>query len=137
MLVDRLIDANGAQAVQSVKLDIGGKDMDGVITISDWDEEIEDVSFVFLIPFWSLCLPFPVSVPPIGVCFPVFVGCFQMSHMCLMLCQILSLLVEYLQLFLKVVANFLILLHNSCQPLHDEEKFFPSGGTMSFESSTH
>ena len=137
MPVDGLIDTNGAQAVQSIQLDIGGKDMDGVIAISDWDEEIKDISFVFLIPFWSSCLLFPVSVPPISVCFPVFVGHFQMSRMHLMLCQVLSSLAEYFQLFLIVVANFLILLCNSCQPLHDEEKFFSSGGTMSFESSTH
>ena len=137
MSIDGLVDADGAQTVQPVQLDIGGKDMDGVVSISDWDEEVKDISFIFFIPLGSLCLSFPVSIPPVSVYFPVLIGCFQMSHVCLMLCQVLSLLLEYFQLFLIVVADFLILLRNSCQSLHDEEEFLSSGGTVSFESSAH
>ena len=111
--------------------------MDGVVAVSDWDEEIEDVSFIFFIPLGSLCLPFPVSVPPVSFRFPVLIGCFQASHMCLALCQILSSLMEYFQLFLIVVADFLVLLRNSCQSLHNEEEFLSSRGTVSFESSAH
>ena len=111
--------------------------MDGVIAVSDWDEEIEDISFVFLIPLWSSCLPIPVSVPPIGVHFPVLIGHFQMSHVHLTFRQVLSSLAEYFQLFLIVAAYFLILSHNSCQSLCNEEKSFSSRGTVSFESSTH
>ena len=62
MLVDGFINTDSAQAVQSVQLDIGGEDMDGIITIRDWDEEIEDISFILFIPFRSSCLPLPVSV---------------------------------------------------------------------------
>ena len=116
MLVDGLINTDSAQTVQSIQLDIGGKDMDGGIAISDWDEEIKDISFILFIPFWPSCLPFPVSVPPVSVCFPVLIGCFQMSCMCLTLCQVLSSLAEYFQLFLIVAADFLILLHNSVSP---------------------
>ena len=35
-----LADASSAQAVQAIMLDEGGKDMYGVIAISDWEEEI-------------------------------------------------------------------------------------------------
>ena len=99
--------------------------MDGVITISNWDEEIEDVSFVFLIALRSLLLLFPVSIPSVCVCFPMLVGCFQMSCVCFVLCQILPSLLEYFKLFLIVVADFLIFLHNSCQSLCNEEEFLP------------
>ena len=137
MLVDGLVDADSAQAIQSIQLDIGGKDMDGVITISDWDEEIEDVSFILFISLGSSCLPLPVSVPSVHVLLPVLIGCFQTSCMCLTLCQILSSLAEYFQLFLIVAANFLILLCHSCQSLHNEEEFQSTWGAVSFESSTH
>ena len=134
MLIDGLIDTNSAQAVQSVQLDIGGED---IIAVSNWDEEIEDVSFILFISFWSLCLPLPVSIPPVSVCFPVLIGHFQMSCMHFALCQILSLLAECFQLFLIVMADFLILSRNPCQSLHNEEEFFSAGGTMSFESGAH
>ena len=137
MLVDGLVDADSAQAVQSILFDEGSKDMDGIVTISDWDEEIRDVSFIFFISLWSSCLPLPVSVPSVCVCLPVLVGCFQMSCMHLTLCQILSLLVEYFQLFLIVVADFLILSCHSCQSLRNEEKFLSTWGAVPFKSSTH
>ena len=137
MPVDGLVDASSAQAVQPIQFDIGGEDMDGVSTISNLDEEIEDISFVLFIPFRSLLLSLPVSIPPVSVRFPVLISCFQTSCMHLMLCQIFSLLAEYFQLFLIVMADFLILLCNSCQSLHDEEEFFSPRGTMSFKSSTH
>ena len=53
MPVDGLINAGSAQAVQSIRLDVGGKDMDGVITISDWDKEVEDVSFILVTGIYS------------------------------------------------------------------------------------
>ena len=137
MSVDGLIDASSAQAIQPILFDVGGKDMDGMITISNWDEEVKDVSFILFIPLQSLCLPFPGSIPPVSVSLPVLIGFFQMSHMHLMLCQILSLLAEYFQLFLIVMANFLILLSNSCQSLHNELEFLSSGGAVPFKSSTH
>ena len=40
MPVDGLTDTSSAKAVQPVMLDIGGKDMDGIIAISDWDKEV-------------------------------------------------------------------------------------------------
>ena len=127
MPVDGLVNASSAQAVQPIQFDIGGKDMDGVVSISDWDEEIEDVSFVLLIPLGSLCLPLPVGIPPISILFPMLIGCFQVSHVCLMLCQLLPSLLECFKLFLIVLANFLIFLCNSCQSLCDEEEFLSSG----------
>ena len=127
MSIDGLIDTGGAQTVQPIQFDIGGEDMDGVITISDWDEEIEDISFVFLVPLRSLCLSFPVSIPPVSVCFPMLIGCFQMSRMCLALCQTLLSLLEYFKLFLVVMADFLIFLCNSHQSLCDEEEFLSPG----------
>ena len=40
---------SGAEAVQSVMFDVGGEDMYGVITVSDWYEEVRDIAFIFLI----------------------------------------------------------------------------------------
>ena len=136
MSVDGLIDADGAQAVQPIMFDIGGEDMDGLVAISDWDEKVEDISFVLFIALWSSCLPFPVSIPLVSVHLPVLIGCFQMSCMCLALCQIFSSLAEYFKLFLIVVANFLIFSHNSHQSLCNEEEFLSSRGTVPFKSST-
>ena len=127
MPVDGLVDAGSAQAVQPIQFDIGGEDMDGVVSISDWDEEIEDVSFILLIPLGSLCLPLPVGIPPVGILFPMFIGCFQVSCVHLALCQLLPLLLECFELFLIVSADFLIFLCNSCQSLCDEEEFLSSG----------
>ena len=127
MSIDGFINADGTQTVQPVQFDIGGEDMDGVVSISDWDEEIKNVSFIFFIPVRSLCFSLPVGVSPVSVRLPVLVGRFQVSCMRLMLCQILPLLLEYFELFLVVMADFLIFLHNSCQSLCDEEEFLPSG----------
>ena len=124
--VDRLVDANGAQAVEPIQFDVGGKDMHGVVTIRNWDEEIKDVSFIFFIPLWSLFSSLPSCVLSIGVLFPVLVGFFQMSSVHLMLCQVLALLFECFELFLVVAANFLIFSCNSCQSLRDEEELLPS-----------
>ena len=98
-----------------------------MVTIRDWDEEIKDVSFIFLIAFRRSTLLLPLCVPSIRVFLPVFIGGFQVSHMCLMLCQIFSSLLEYFELFLIVMANFLIFACNSCQSLCDEEEFLSSG----------
>ena len=35
MSIDRLIDTNGAQTVQSILLNVRGEDMDGLVAISD------------------------------------------------------------------------------------------------------
>src|SRR5580692_12765699 len=48
-----------AQAVLSIKFDIGGKDVDGVGAVSNWNKEVGDVPFVL---FVSLRLPLVVSV---------------------------------------------------------------------------
>ena len=124
MLVDGLVDTNSAQTVQPVQFDVGGEDMHGVIAISNWDEEIEDISFIFLVSLWSLNLPFPGSVPPVGVFLPVLVGHFQVSCVCLTFGQLISSLLEGFELLLIVMADFLILLCNSCQSLHDEKELF-------------
>ena len=137
VLVDGLINAGSAQAVQPIQLDIGGEDMHDMVAIRDWDEEIKDVSFVFFISFWHLPSPLPFHISPVSVFCPVLVGFFQMSRMCLMLCQIITPLFEYFELFLIVMANFLIFLHNSSQSLHDEEELLPAWCPVSFESSTH
>ena len=121
--VDRLTDAGGAQAVQAILFDVGGKDMHDMITIDDWDEEIKDVSFVFLISFWSSLLRIPLLKPLVIVGFPVLIGLFQMSCVRFMFCQVFPSLLEYFKLFLIVMADFLVLLHNSHQPLCNEEEF--------------
>ena len=108
-----------------------------MVTIGDWDEEIKDVSFIFLITFWSLTLALPCCIPSVHVFLPVFVGSFQVSCARLMLCQIFSSLLEYLELFLIVMANFLIFVCNSCQSLHNEEELLSSRQPVSFESSAH
>ena len=125
--VDRLVDSGSAQAVQPIQFDKGGKDMDGVSSIGDGDEEVIDVSFIFLISFWPPHLSLPGVIPSVCVLLPVLVGCFQVSCMRLMLCQVFSSLLDYFQLFLIVAANLLIFSCNSCQSLCDEEEFLPSG----------
>ena len=127
MLVDGLVNADGAQTVQSVQFDVWGKDMHGVVSIRDWNEEIKDVSFIFLIALWPSTLLLPLHVPLVHVFLPMFVGCFQVSRTCLTLCQIFPSLFEYFKLFLIVVADFLIFVHNSCQSLCNEEELLPSG----------
>ena len=120
--IDGLVDANGAQTVQSIHLDVWGKDMHGVVSIRDWNEEIKDISFVFFIALWPSTLPLPVCISSVCVFLPMFVGCFQVSHACLMLCQIFPSLFEYFELLLIVMADFLIFARNSCQSLCNEEK---------------
>ena len=117
--------------------DIGGKDMYGVIAISDWEEEITDISFIFLVPLWSLLLLVPVSKSFVIVCLPMFIGFFQASHICLMLCQIFCLLLEYFQLFVVAPGDFCILLCNSCQSLGNVEELLSAGRFMSFKSCAH
>ena len=137
MPVDGLTNASHAQAVQPVVFDIGGENMDDMVTIDNGDEEIKDVSFVFLVPFWPSPLFIPIGEFLVIVGFPMLIGFFQASHVHLMLCQIISSLAEYFQLFLMIVANLLVLSCNSCQSLCDEEEFLPSWGAVPFESSTH
>ena len=76
MSIDGLINANSAQAVQSVQFNVGSKDMDGVVSISDWEEEVKDISIILFISLRSPHFSLPVSVSSIHVCFPVLIGCF-------------------------------------------------------------
>ena len=137
MLIDGLVNTSGAQAIQSIQFDVGGKNVHGVVTVRDGNEEVKDVPLVFFIPLWSSTLLLPLSVSLVHVFLPVLVGGFQVSRMCLMLCQIFSSLLEYFKLFLIVVADFLVLARNSCQSLCNEEEFLPFGCPMSFESSAY
>ena len=137
MVVDGLVDTDGAQTVEPIQFDVGGENMHGVIAIRDWDEEIEHISFIFLISFWCLPSSLPLHIPSVGVFRPVLVDFFQTSRMHLVLCQLVALLLEYFELFLVVAANFLIFSHNSRQSLCNEEEFLPTRGPMSFESSMH
>ena len=106
--VNGLIDADGAQTVESVQFDVGGEDMHGMIAIRNWDEEVKHISFIFLIPFWHLPSSLPFHIPSVSIFCPVFVGFFQMSHMCLTFCQLVTPLLEYFKLFLVIAADFLI-----------------------------
>ena len=135
--IDGLVNANGAQAVETVQLDIWGKDVHGVVTVRDQDEKVKDISFIFFVPLWGLPSSLPLHIPPVGVLSPVLVGFFQASCICLMLCQIVALLLENLELFLVVVADFLIFACNSSQSMCNEEEFLPPGVPMPFESSVH
>ena len=137
MLVDRLVNADGAQAVETVQFDVGGKNVHGVVTIRDRDEEVKDVSFVLLIPLRGLSSSLPLRIPLVCIFGPVFVGFFQASRVHLMLCQIVASLFENLKLFLVVTADFLIFVCNSGQSMCDEEEFLPPWVPMSFESSMH
>ena len=137
MPVDRLTNASSAQAVESLELDEGGKDMDGMVAVSDWDEEIEDISFILFISFQPLLLLVPVSKPLVVVSLPVFIGLFKVSGVHLMLCQSLSSLAEHFQLLPIVVTDLFVLLSNTGQALSDMEEFLPPRGTMAFESSAH
>ena len=137
MPVDRLIDTNGAQAVKAIQLDVGGEYMHGVVTVRDWNEEIKDISFIFLVPLRFLPSSLPLCISLVGVFGPVLVGLFQVSCVCLAFCQIIASLFEDLKLFLIVAANFLILVCNSSQSVCNEEEFLPPGIPMSFKSSVH
>ena len=137
MPVDRLVDANGTQAVETIQLDVGGKDMHGVIAIRDWDEEIKDIAFILLVSLQCLSSSLPLCISSVSIFLPVFVGLFQASCMCLVLCQIFASLLEYFKLFLIVVGDFLIFAHNSSQSLCDEEEFLSTQCPVSFESGAH
>ena len=137
MPVDRLVNTDGAQAVETVQFDIGGENVHGVVTIGDWDEEVKDISFILLVPLRGLSSSLPLRIPPVCIFGPVFVGFFQVSRVHLMLCQIVASLFENLKLFLVVAADFLIFARNSGQSMCDEEEFLPPWVPMSFESSVH
>ena len=126
MPVDRLTDPSGAQAVQAVLFDVGGKDMDDVVTINDLDKEDKDISFILFVSLWPSLLHVPLLEPLVIVSFPMLVGFFQVSCMHLAFCKILPSLLEYFKLFLIVMANFLIFSHNPCQSLRNEEEFLSS-----------
>ena len=126
MSVDRLTDTGGAQAVQAILLDVGGEDMDDMVTIDDWDKKVKDVSFVLFVSLWPSLLCVPLLEPLVVVGFPMLVGFFQASHVHLTFCQIFPSLLEYFKLFLIVAADFLIFLCNSCQSLRNEEEFLSS-----------
>ena len=127
MPIDGLINPSSAQTVQPIQFDEWGEDMDGISSIGDGDEEVIDISFILFVPFWSLCFSLPSIIPSVCVLLPMLVGCFQVSCVHLVFCQIFSLLLECFKLFLIVVADLLIFSCNSCQSLHDEEEFLPSG----------
>ena len=135
--IDVLIDTNSAQAVETIQLDVGGKDVHGVVTIGDWDEEVKDVSFVLLVPLRGLSSSLPLRVPLVCIFGPVFVGFFQVSRIRLTLCQVIASLFESLELFLVVTADFLIFACNSGQSMSNEEEFLPPWVPMSFKSSMH
>ena len=137
MLIDGLVNTDSAQAVQSIQFDVGGKDMHGVVTIGDRNEEVEEVPFIFFVSFWCLPSPFPFHISLVSIFHPVLVGFFQTSHMCLAFCQIITPLLEYFELLLIVVADFLIFSCNSSQSLCDEEELLPAWCPVSFESGTH
>ena len=137
MPINGLVDANGAQAVEPIHFDVGGKDMHGMVAIRDWDEENKDVAFILLISFWCLPSSFPLCVPLVSVFCPMFVGFFQASRILLMLCQVVAPLFEYFELLLVVTADFLIFLCNSSQSLCNEEEFLPAWCPVSFKSSIH
>ena len=134
--VDGLVDANGAQAVEAVQFDVGGKYMHGVVTIRDWDEEIKDISFIFLISLRCLPSSLPLHIPSVSVFSPVLVGFFQASRVHLTLCQVIASLLEDFELFLMVAADFLIFVHNLSQSMCNEEEFLPPW-VPSFESHLH
>ena len=137
MPVDRLVNANGAQAVEAVQLDIGGEDVHSVVTVGDQDEEIEDISFIFLISLRCLPSSLPLCIPPVSVLSPMLVGFFQVSCVHLTLCQVVASLFEDFELFLIVVADLLILACNLSQSVCDEEEFLSPRVSMAFESSMH
>ena len=101
--VDWLANTGSAQTVQAVVLDERGKDMDGMITISDWDEEIRDIAFILFIPLWTPVLLVPICKPLVTVSLTVFIGLFKVSCVCLVLCQSFSSLLEYFQLFIRLL----------------------------------
>ena len=94
MPVDRLANAGSAQAVEAVVLDVRGEHMYGVVAVSNQDEEVKDISFIFLVSLQHLSLLVPVNEPLVIVHLPVLVGFFKVSCVCLVFCQIFSLLVE-------------------------------------------
>ena len=135
--IDGLVDTDGAQAVETIELDVGGEDMHGVVTIRDRNEKVKDISFIFFIPLRGLPSSLPLRVSLVGVFSPVLVGFFQVSHVHLTLCQIIASLFEDLELLLVVTANFLIFACNSSQSMCDEEEFLPPRVPMPFKSSMH
>ena len=137
MPVDGLVNADGAQAIEAIQLNVGGKDVHGMIAIRDWDEEVKDIAFILFIPFGGLPSSFPLHIPSVSVFHPMLVGFFQASRICLTLCQVFTLLLEYFKLFLIVAADFLILVRNSSQSLCDEEEFLSPWCPVSFKSGTY
>ena len=135
--VDWLADAGSAQTVQAIVLDERGKDMDGMIAVSDWDEEIRDIAFILFVLLWTPVLLVPICEPLVTVSFPVFIGLFKVSCIHLALCQSFSSLLKYFQLFMVAATDFFILLCNSCQSLSDMEELFPAWGAVSFKSSAY
>ena len=79
MPVDRLINTDGAQAVEAVQLDVGGEDMHSVVTVGHWDEKVKDVSFILFISLQCLRSSFPLRIPSISVLRPVLIGLFHVS----------------------------------------------------------
>src|SRR5580693_5504274 len=86
-MVDRLVLTVRTQAVLSVKFDEGGKDVDGMGAVSNWNKEVADATFILLVPLRlplviSILLEFLVTVRlPVPVCF------FKASRVRLTLCQ--------------------------------------------------
>src|SRR5580692_1107942 len=134
LAVDGLVFAIRAQAVLSVKLDEGGKDVDGMGAVSNWNKEVSDVPFILLI---SLRLPLVIGVFPeflVAVRLPVLVGFFKTSRVLFTLCQSICSFFEGGELSAVSLGVGLVLLRNSSQSSGDEDKLF-SAGAVSFESS--
>src|SRR5580692_6814380 len=134
LAVDGLVFAIRAQAVLSVKLDEGGKDVDGVGAVSNWNKEVGDAPFILLI---SLRLPLAISIFLeflIMVHLPMLVGFFRTSCILLTLCQSVCSFSEGSELGVISLGVGLVLSRNSSQSSGDEDELFPAGA-VSFESS--
>jgi hypothetical protein len=135
LAVDGLVHTIHAQAVLSIKFDVGGKNVDGVGAISNWNKEVGDMPFILLV---SLRLPLIVAVfleLLVAVCLPVLVGFFKTSCVLLMLCQSVSSFLEGGKLHVIGLGVDFILSRNSSQSLCNEDELV-SVGAVSFESST-
>jgi hypothetical protein len=131
--VNGLVHTVRAQAVLSFKFDVGGEDMDGVGTVSNWNKEVGDAPFILLV---SLRLPLVVSVFLeflVMVRFSILVGFFQVSCVLFMLCQSISSFFKGGELCVVGLGVGLVLSSNSSQSSCNEDKLFPAG-TVSFES---
>jgi hypothetical protein len=133
LVVDRFVLTVCAQSVLSIKLDVGGEDVDGVGAVSNWNKEVADAPFILLVSFR---LPLVISVFSellVAVRLPVLVGLFKASCVLFTLRQSVSLFLEGGELGAIGLGIDFILSRNSSQSLGDEDELL-SAGAMSFES---